>query len=299
MAYTITGPLLKKFIALANGAELAASECKGSIFKDLRKEGLIIAIPQGRGFYYKVPNETAFRSYLAARNDAFKNLEKSEEMFRNLVNTEQDAKMNMPRQAQAMETGNSKMRTARSCKGFLVNSYEPIPVILNGKRFDLNPPDGSFIFIADYENFFIPENAIVVGIENMENFRYIQRQRNLFKQMMPLEKTQPLLFVARYPQSKDLIRWLCHNNNHYVHFGDLDLAGIHIYLTEFYAKLEDRATFFIPQNAEACIEKGSRERYDDQILKFENMKVTDPRVLPLVNWIKKHHKCYDQEGFIE
>ena len=29
--------------------------------------------------------------------------------------------------------------------------------------------------------FFIPENVIVVGVENMENFRYISRQQKLFQ----------------------------------------------------------------------------------------------------------------------
>ena len=42
-------------------------------------------------------------------------------------------------------------------------------------------PEGSFVFIADYENFEIPQNVIVIGIENMENFRYIRQQKNLFK----------------------------------------------------------------------------------------------------------------------
>ena len=299
MAYNITVALLNKLISLAKGGELPASDCKGTIFAELLKEGLLISFPKGRGSFCKAPNGNALRAYLTTRNDVFKDLEKSEAMYRGLSRAENCIRPLVSRKEQAASTGNSKIRIARSCKGFLTNCYEPIPVSLNGKRFDLNPPNGSFVFIADYEKFFIPENVVVVGIENMENFRYIERQKTLFKQIVPFVKPQPLLIVARYPQSGDLIRWLCGNNNYYVHFGDLDLAGINIYLTEFYAKLEDRSTFFIPQDAEKRIANGSRERYDNQILKFENMKVTDPRVQPLVNLIKKHHKCYDQEGYIE
>ena len=299
MAYNITTALLNKLIVLANGGELPASDCKGVIFAELLKEGLLISFPKGRGSFCKAPNGNALRAYLAIRDDAFKDLEKSEEMYRKLSWAESSIRPLAMRKEQAVSTGNSKIRTARSCKGFLVNCYEPIPVSLNGKHFDLNPPNGSFVFIADYENFFVPENVIVVGIENMENFRYIERQKTLFKQIVPFVKPQPLLFVARYPQSGDLIRWLCENDNYYVHFGDFDLAGINIYLTEFYAKLEERSAFFVPNDAEKRIENGSRERYDNQILKFENMKVTDSRVQPLVSLIKKHHKCYDQEGYIE
>ena len=299
MPYNITTALLNKLIVLVNDGELPASDCKGTVFAELLKEGLLISIPKGRGSFCKAPNGNALRAYLATRHDAFKDLEKSEEMYRRLSWAESSIRPLALRKEQAATTGNSKIRITRSCKGFLVNCYEPIPVSLNGKHFDLNPPDGSYVFIADYENFFIPENVIVVGVENMENFHYIERQKTLFKQIVPFVKPQPLLFVARYPQSGDLIRWLCGNENYYVHFGDLDLAGVNIYLTEFYAKLDDRSAFFIPQDAEKRIANGSRERYDDQILKFENMKVSDSRVLPLVNLIKKHHKCYDQEGFIE
>ena len=70
-------------------------------------------------------------------------------------------------------------------------------------------------------------------------------------------------------------------------------------LTEFYAKLGDRASFLIPPDAENRISNGSRERYDHQLLKFEKMKIADKRVKPLVSLIKKYHKGYDQEGFIE
>ena len=51
---------------------------------------------------------------------------------------------------------------------------------MQSKPFTIAPPEGSFVFIADYENFEIPQNVIVVGIENMENFRYIRRQKKLF-----------------------------------------------------------------------------------------------------------------------
>jgi hypothetical protein len=187
----------------------------------------------------------------------------------------------------------------------LVNCYEPISAELNGNNFELNPPEGSFVFIADYENFKITKNAIVIGIENMENFRYIRQQQKLFQDYLVKyfgnsKYTQAtLLFVSRYPQSSDLVKWLQSNRNLYIHFGDLDLAGINIYLTEFYAKIGNRSTFLIPPDAESRIANGSRERYDDQILKFEKMKVADKRVQSLVDLIKKYHKGYDQEGYIE
>ncbi len=307
MPYNITDTLINKLTRLAKGELLPASECRGGIFSELKKEGLLIPVSKGRGAVCMVTNGTAFRAYLASCEDAFKVLLENPDspsnpldailagrLFPNLV---EDAPA---RALQAIKTGNSKIKKTRSCKGFLVNSYEPIAATLNGKPFTIAPPEGSYIFVADYENFIIPRNVVVVGVENMENFRYIRRQKKLFHDYFagtPFED-ETLLFVSRYPQSGDLVNWLQGIDNFYLHFGDLDLAGINIYLTEFFAKIGDRARFLDPPDAEIRIANGSRERYDDQILKFEKMKVADDRVQPLVDLIKKYHKGYDQEGFI-
>ena len=128
----------------------------------------------------------------------------------------------------------------------------------------------------------------------MENFRYIQKQKYLFQYL-----NSPIIFAARYPQSKDLVSWLQRIPNKYIHFGDLDLAGVFIYQNEFYAKLQDRASFFIPSDVETRIQNGSTERYDNQLERYEKMEIIDNRTAPIVKLIKHYHKGYDQEGFIE
>ena len=75
----------------------------------------------------------------------------------------------------------------------------------------------------------------------------IRKQRLLFESVL---KDKPLLFVSRYPQSTDLRNWLKGIPNKYVHFGDYDLAGIHIFSTEFYKYLGDRSTYLIPLDIE-------------------------------------------------
>ena len=88
------------------------------------------------------------------------------------------------RASMAAETGNSKLVTVRSCPGFPVNSYAPITCLLRGEEFVVNPPEGSFVFIDDWQQFAIPKDVVVVGIENMENFRMIRRQRKLFASVL-------------------------------------------------------------------------------------------------------------------
>ncbi|MDQ6815519.1 MAG: hypothetical protein M3040_17455, partial [Bacteroidota bacterium] len=98
-------------------------------------------------------------------------------------------------------SGNSKLRSIRSFKGFLVNVYQPVHATLLHKSITIHPANGSFTFISDYETFNVAANVTIVGIENPENFKYIHCQAPLFSNIYPL-------FVSRYPQSNDLIKWL-------------------------------------------------------------------------------------------
>ena len=103
---------------------------------------------------------------------------------------------------------------------------------------------------------------------------------------------------ARRDQYRDLIRWLQSITNPYVHFGDLDLADIAIYQHEYYRHLGARASFFVPDDYEHRIANGSTERYTSQLAQYGKMTLEDPRVQPLIDCIHRHHKGYDQEGYI-
>lgn len=81
-------------------------------------------------------------------------------------------------------------------------------------------------------------------------------------------------------------------------FGDLDLAGIRIFITEFYRYLGERSSFLISPDYEERIKNGSRERYDVQLTTTKNMIINDPRLRALAACIHKYHRGYDQEGYI-
>ena len=257
--------------------------------------------------------------------------------------------------AQLVEAfGDSKIRAIRSCPGFPVNVYRPLSVELgpadqSGKRprILLGPVEGAFTFISDWQNFRIPADVLVVGVENMENFRKVSRQKHLFEGYgkgssgrgfeagevageVALRETQtgfgvgfgsggdgcdgrgaPILFVSRYPQSGDLVAWLKSIPNRYLHFGDFDLAGISIFLTEFRIPIDGtpdsggRTEFFIPDGIEELLEKGSPERYQDQVERFQtllerllSLAPHDTQLRRLVSLIHTHRRGYDQEGLL-
>lgn len=283
----ITQGLIRNFISLANGETVPASRLRS--FRGLGEmmdDGVLSVIAHGSKRVYKAADRQQFCNYLAGKY----HLTDLEETLSMLAKKEAD------RAKQVQLTGDSKFVHRRVMKGFLVNSYVRIKALLNSKPFIILPPDGSYLFIYDYEQFSIPEDTLVIGIENSENFRKISQQKWLFDKMFP---NRTILFVSRYPQneSRDLVRWLQSVNNEYVHFGDLDLAGIRIFLTEFHRYLSDRASFLIPTDYEDRIRQGSSDRYNAQLQSTKNMVIDDPRLQALVDCINKYHRGYDQEGF--
>ena len=116
----------------------------------------------------------------------------------------------------------------------------------------------------------------------------------------------PFLFRAgppsssvRFPLSTDLRSWLCSIPNHYIHFGDFDLAGINIFLTEFHAHLGERSSFLIPKDIEQRLaNNGTGQRYNAQYQKFKNLATHIPALQNLIDAINKYRRGYDQEGYI-
>ena len=279
----ISKTLISTLQQLMDGGPVAASTLRKDIAETLLAEGLLTVQTHGSRRAFRAIDAIALKNFLQTRY----------EELRPLGDNYLDSYTT--RFEQAAETGNSKLVMVRSCPGFPVNSYEPITCSLSGNEIVVNPPEGGFVFIDNWQQFTIPNDVVVVGIENMENFRMIRHQRKLFESVLG---DTPLLFVSRYPQSKDLCKWLQGITNRYVHFGDFDLAGINIFLTEFQQFLGARSSFFIPSDIEKRLQIGSQDRYNNQLSRFRDLKCDENRIQAIIDLINKYHKCYDQEGYI-
>lgn len=283
----ITKGFIQNLLRLASG-ETVPSSCLKSFrgIDEMRADGILTVVAHGSRRSYKCTDTKQFCDYLAS-NYSLTDLEGTLAMLEENETS---------RSEQVQLTGDSKFVRSRAMKGFLVNSYEPIKAMLNNCPLEIRPPEGSYTFIYDYENFSIPEDVLVMGIENSENFRRIRQQQWLFDRMYP---GRSILFVSRYPQNEnhDLVKWLADIRNEYVHFGDLDLAGIRIFLTEFLRYLGRRSSFLIPPDYDTRISNGSRERYDAQLPYAKQLTTDDPNLKQLIDCIHKYHRGYDQEGF--
>ena len=280
----ISKTLINTLQQLIDGESIAYSTLRKDFAETLLAEGLLTVQTHGSRRTFRAIDTIALKNFIQIHYEELRTL------------GDNDLKSYATRSEQAAETGNSKLVMVRSCPGFPVNSYEPITCSLSGNEFVINPPESSFVFIDNWQQFAIPERVIVVGIENMENFRMIRHQRKLFESVLG---DVPLLFVSRYPQSKDLRNWLMGIPNKYVHFGDFDLAGIHIFLTEFYKYLGNRSEFLVPSDIEQRLAKGSPVRYNKQYGKYCTLRTDIQYLQLLIDLINKYHRGYDQEGYID
>ena len=271
--------------ALIAGETVAGSRISNRLLTELIQEGLLQIIIHGSRKSYRANNIEALKRFLIDKDENYRILDISNSESRSLM---------------ASETGNSKLVTIRSCPGFPVNTYELIECQLNKEPFTINPQEGCFFFVSDWKTFTIPDNVIIIGIENMENFRKVRQQRIFFDEYLHKHgHSQKVLFVSRYPQSTDLREWLASIPNPYIHFGDFDLAGIHIFLAEFQKHLgTERTSFLIPEDISSRLRCGSTRRYNEQYARYKDIKSDRIEIQQLIDLIHHERKGYDQEGYI-
>lgn len=280
---TLPLALAEKLLLLLQGEKLPASKVKHALINDLTAEGIITDWRVGRTkSVLLVTNAIALKDFLYNRYaipdlNAYVRAAKEKEASR----------------ARFVEVASdSKAGKSRTFKGFLINSYEPVSVMLHGTPLVIQPAEGTFQFIFDYENFLPASDTVIIGIENAENFCSIKKQHYLFPDVRAL-------FVCRYPQnqSKDLIKWLQKIPNPYWHFGDYDFAGINIYQQEYKKYLGDKASFFVPQNFEELLRKyGNRNLYDLQKLNASGWRGDELEIL--IGLLHKYKKGLEQEALL-
>ena len=201
-------------------------------------------------------------------------------------------KEDIQRSDAVLANSDSKIRRIKVFSGFLVNCLNEIECELEGAPFVISQSSAAFTFIASYKTFRIPSDVTVVVVEGHENFREVNRQRHLFFKINPL-------FVWRYQNSTQIAEWLTLIPNDFLHFGDFDPKGVHIFLSEFQRKV-GRGTFFIPDNIEYLLATyGERELYEKQKEYISQIRhFGDANLNALLDLICLHKKGLAQEILI-
>lgn len=275
----------RKLLELRTGAILPASKLRESLFGELLADGALIEWRTGANKSKLQVRDADYLDTVLRKQYGIVDLAEYVRMLEDSETTRADL---------ATICGDSKAKDVRSFRGFLVNCYQPIRVWLGGGEQQIEPPLGSYLFVYDCDGFRPLQDVVVVGVENPENFRRISEQRHFFEGLTPI-------FVSRYPQSQsnDLVEWLLRNELSYLHYGDFDPAGISIFVNEFWKKLGDKATFFIPDHLEELFRRyGNPSRFDNQEFRFDMDLIRDTRLRELIRVIQQTQMGIDQEALI-
>ena len=275
--------IASKLLALQNGLTLPESKLRHPVVTAMLDNGVLKKRIQGKTkVHIFLPEKTTLSNFLF-NHCGISDLEAY------IANADRE---DLTRGEAINLASNSKLKVIRTFKGFLLNSYSPITGTLNNKNVRISSLDGTFTFLNSFESFVPNAGFTIIGIENPENFRWIEKQKKLFKGLEPI-------FVSRYPQSSDLIRWLNSINNPYLHFGDFDFAGINIYWNEYKKVLKDRATFLVPEDIELRLAAhGNRALYDRQTLLVKKSEIREEPVLRLLSLMDQYKKGLEQEVYI-
>jgi len=277
----------KALLRMKRGETLKASDISDKkTLEVFVQDGVVEKMPVSRKrSVYRVTDPVLLRHYLAA-NYQVKDLEAYLEILSRDEASGADS---------LKATYHTKTKRTTAMPGFFVKTLQPLPVRLNQEALSLPASKGMETFISEPENLAVPENVTIIGVENPEAFLKIDRLGEHFKEY------EPCLFVLRY-MSKGLVPWLQTIPNPYLHFGDFDLSGLQIYISEYKRHLDTaRCNFFVPDNVEELIQTyGNRELYDQQLHHTKNLDLSGhPEVAWLGNLIIRYAKGLEQEILLE
>lgn len=278
--------IAQKLLELSEGRKLPSSQMRHEAVSRLLADGVLVRQIQGRSkTIYCVRDKDALFSHLSNHFGVSD--------LRVYVQSLKE-KDKLTRAEAVAAASDSKLRRVRTFKGFPMNCYRPVEAILNGEPLTILPRPGIFTFIYDYHGFLPAPDVTIVGVENPENFRFIEVQEYLFSGITPL-------FVSLYPRSGDLLKWLQGIPNPYLHFGDFDFAGIAIFLNEYKRRLGPRARLFVPGNIDELVAVyGNRRLYNAQMhLAPEAMTLEDKEIVELVKILNHRKKGLEQEILIK
>ncbi|PHR54445.1 MAG: hypothetical protein COA44_13085 [Arcobacter sp.] len=184
----------------------------------------------------------------------------------------------------------TKLKSTNPKSGFHMNSFDLIPMVVNGKVVEIDFPDRCALFIHANSTLEVEKDVLIVGVENFTNITRALSQKKIF------DYEEQILFVER---SKYLQTWLKKIPNKYLHFGDFDFAGIEIYQTQYLDIVKNRGSYFIPESIEEDIkEKGITDLYRIHKEKYKGISSDNVDVKRLIKIINDNKRTLEQEFYI-
>lgn len=268
---------------LSEGKKVPLSRLKARIFQQLIQEQVLLRQKESHGWNIYTDHPQSLLNYLY---NHYIRCTLDEYIERGQAAPSRSNNIRM--------SGDSKLKETELWQGFYFKVSEPIHAQWQGKPLTLLPyPEGIPVFMPQPETLSLPEDVTVVMIENSENFLKIETQ-------LPLFQGLKCFFVSFYPREQHsyFIEWLQKQPNNYVHYGDFDFAGIHIYLSQYKKYVSGESRYLVPSGLLPLFRQyGKRELYNNQLSLQALIKADEPGISELLEIIKREHKGLEQEIF--
>lgn len=268
---------------LSEGKKVPLSRLKARIFQQLIQEQVLLRQKESHGWNIYTDHPQSLLNYLY---NHYIRCTLDEYIERGQAAPSRSNNIRM--------SGDSKLKETELWQGFYFKVSEPIHAQWQGKPLTLLPyPEGIPVFMPQPETLSLPEDVTVVMIENSENFLKIETQ-------LPLFQGLKCFFVSFYPREQHsyFIEWLQKQPNNYVHYGDLDFAGIHIYQSQYKKYVSGESRYLVPSGLLPLFRQyGKRELYNNQLFLQALIKADEPGISELLEIIKREHKGLEQEIF--
>lgn len=268
---------------LSEGKKVPLSRLKARIFQQLIQEQVLLRQKESHGWNIYTDHPQSLLNYLY--NHYIRcTLDEYIERGQAVPSRSNNIRM----------SGDSKLKETELWQGFYFKVSEPIHAQWQGKPLTLLPyPEGIPVFMPQPETLSLPEDVTVVMIENSENFLKIETQ-------LPLFQGLKCFFVSFYPREQHsyFIEWLQKQPNNYVHYGDFDFAGIHIYQSQYKKYVSGESRYLVPSGLLPLFRRyGKRALYNNQLSLQALIKADEPGISELLEIIKREHKGLEQEIF--
>lgn len=268
---------------LSEGKKVPLSRLKARIFQQLIQEQVLLRQKESHGWNIYTDHPQSLLNYLY---NHYIRCTLDEYIERGQAAPSRSNNIRM--------SGDSKLKETELWQGFYFKVSEPIHAQWQGKPLTLLPyPEGIPVFMPQPETLSLPEDVTVVMIENSENFLKIETQ-------LPLFQGLKCFFVSFYPREQHsyFIEWLQKQPNNYVHYGDFDFAGIHIYQSQYKKYVSGESRYLVPSGLLPLFRRyGKRELYNNQLFLQTLIKADEPGISELLEIIKREHKGLEQEIF--
>ena len=268
---------------LSEGKKVPLSRLKARIFQQLIQEQVLLRQKESHGWNIYTDHPQSLLNYLY---NHYIRCTLDEYIERGQAAPSRSNNIRM--------SGDSKLKETELWQGFYFKVSEPIHAQWQGRPLTLLPyPEGIPVFMPHPETLSLPEDVTVVMIENSENFLKIETQ-------LPLFQGLKCFFVSFYPREQHsyFIEWLQKQPNNYVHYGDFDFAGIHIYQSQYKKYVSGESRYLVPSGLLPLFRQyGKRALYNNQLSLQALIKADEPGISELLEIIKREHKGLEQEIF--